>query len=138
MEVEFIQQNWLLFLALVVIIALIVLDPIRGRASGVKSITAVELPALVNHEAAVVVDVSETNDFKNGHIPNALNVPLSRFQDDLKKLQKYKDKPIVLACRSGNKAPRAASILSRNEFKRPYTLQGGLAAWQKENLPVEK
>ena len=78
MELEFIIQNWYLFLALVVIIALLALDPIRQRAGGTKPVTAVELPQLLNHEDAVVVDVCESQEFRNGHIPGAINMPMSQ------------------------------------------------------------
>ncbi len=138
MEVEFLQQNWLLFVALVVIVLLISVDSIRRRSSGSGTVSAVELPALINHESAVVVDISEPNDFKRGHVPNAINLPLGRLQEEIKKLSKYKGKPIVVTCRAGNKSGQAAAILARNEFDKIYTLQGGIAAWEKENMPLEK
>ena len=138
MEVEFLQQNWLLFVALVAIVLLITLDSIRRRSSGAGTVSAVELPALINHESAVVVDISEPNDFKRGHVPNAINLPLGRLQEEVKKLNKYKGKPIVVTCRAGNKSGQAAAILARNEFDKIYTLHGGIAAWEKENMPLEK
>lgn len=138
MEPDFIVQNWYLFLALIVIVLLITLEPMRKRASGVKSISAIELPQLVSHESGVVVDVGEVNEFKNGHIPNAINIPVEQIDSNLKKLQKHKEKPIILTCRSGQRSTKAANILKKHEFTNLYTLTGGLAAWQKENLPLDK
>ena len=68
MDIEFLANNWHLFVALVVIVALLLVDPIRRRTGGVKSISAVEVPQLINHESAIVLDVCEVNEFKKGLI----------------------------------------------------------------------
>ena len=138
MDLNFIINNWYLFAALVVIIALIALDPLRRKASGVQSVSAVQVPQLVNHESAVVIDVSSAGEYKEGHIPNAISIPVAELDKNLKRLQKYKDKPVVLSCRSGTRSNKAAAVLRKNEFTRLYVLSGGLLSWQKENLPIEK
>ena len=138
MEVEFITQNWYLFLGLIVIVFLIAIDPMRKRASGLQPVSAIEVPQLVGHQSGIVIDVSEPDEFKQGHNPNAINVPVDKIDNHLKKLQKYKDKPVVLTCRSGQRSNKAAGVFKKNEFANLYTLTGGLAAWQKENLPVDK
>jgi rhodanese-related sulfurtransferase len=65
---------------------------------------------------------------------------MGQLKDNLKRLNKYRDrkKPIVLTCQSGTRAGRAAAILRKNEFSNVYTLTGGIAAWEKENLPIER
>ena len=68
MDMEFVVENWPLFLALVVIIALIIFEPIRRRMSGIEEITVIQLTRLLNDEEAVLVDVSESKDFKLGHL----------------------------------------------------------------------
>ena len=140
MDLEFIAQNWYLFAALVVISLLIGFDSIRRGGGGANQVSALQLPQLISQENAVVVDVCETEEFESGHILNAINIPLKQLQDQLGQLEKFraKDKPIVLSCRSGQRANRAAAILRKNEFKKVFTLSGGLTAWEKENLPVER
>ena len=137
---EFISQNWYLFIALIAILAMLALDPLRRKSSGIKPVTAVELPQLMNHEGAVVLDVGETTEFKKGHIPKALNVPISQLSNDLGRLEKYRNKgtPIVLSSRTNQQASRAAAILKKHSFSNLYTLSGGLGAWEKENLPLER
>ena len=56
MEIQFIAENWHLFAALVVICALLAADTLR-RSGGSNQVSAVQLPQLINHEGAVVVDV---------------------------------------------------------------------------------
>ena len=139
MDIQFITLNWHLFAALVVISTLIVVDTLR-RSGGANQVSAVQLPQLINHEGAIVVAVCESAEFNKGHIPAAINIPMGEFKDNLKRLNKYRDKkkPIVLTCQSGTRAGRAAAILRKNEFSDVYTLTGGVTAWEKENLPIER
>ena len=140
MDIGFFQQNWHLFAALAVIVVLLALDPLRRHSGGIRSVSAVQLPQLMNHEAAVVLDVGEPAEFKKGHIPKAINMPVGQLKNDLGRLEKYrtKDTPIVLSSRANQHANRAAAILRKNNFSNLYTLSGGLVSWEKENLPLER
>ena len=140
MDIGFIQQNWHLFAALAVIVVLLTLDPLRRHSGGIQSVSAVQLPQLMNHEGAIVLDVGEPAEFNKGHIPKAINIPVSQLKNDLVRLEKYrtKDTPIVLSSRVNQHASRAATILRKNNFSNLYTLSGGLVSWEKENLPLER
>ncbi len=138
LELEFFKINWHLFLALAVVILLLALDPIRKRSSGIRTVNALELPRVMRHENAIVVDISDPADFANGHIPKAKNVPLSRINDDIARLNRFKSRPVVVACRAGTRSSKAANILKKHNFADIRILHGGFAAWTKENLPVEK
>ncbi len=139
-EIEFIVQNWHLFLALVVIVFLLSWDSAKRRFSGVKGVGATELPQLLNHEDAAVIDIRESAEFRKGHIPGAVNIPLSQLADSESKLKRYKNAgtPLVVACQTGMRAGKGAAQLRKFEIEKVYTLTGGLAAWQKENLPLQK
>lgn len=137
MTLEFITDNWYLFLALVVVIGALLMDPIRQQASGVKKISPLEMPRVLGDQG-VIVDVSDAGEYKKAHIPKALNMNLKTMQAGLGKLEKQKKKTIVLVCPSGSKAPAAARYLIKNGFENVNVLAGGMMAWQKENLPIEK
>jgi len=138
MELEFFKLNWHLFAALFAIIALLAFEPLRKRSSGIRSVNVVDLPRVMKSEKAIVVDVSDAKEFASGRIPKARNIPLSRIQTDIKQIGKFKTRPVVIVCRMGNRSTKAANILRKNEFSDVRTLQGGFAAWTKENFPVEK
>ena len=140
MDLDFIANNWHLFAALIAISLLIGIDTMRRGGASANQVSAVQLPQLINQENAVVVDVCQPEEFRKGHIPAAINIPVEQIKEQLGQLEKFrkKDRPIVLSCRSGQRASRAAAVLRKNEFKRVYTLSGGLAAWEKENLPLER
>jgi len=63
-------------------------------------------------EGCVIIDVRTKQEYKEGHIRGAINIPLSRIPKEVKQLQ-AKKKPIVLCCRSGGRAGSALSILKQ-------------------------
>ena len=137
MDIEFLSQNWHLILTLVFILGLLVLEPYLLKMSGIKTVAPLRVTQLVNHDSALVLDVCTDKEFAEGHIPDAVNLPLSRLSSEADKtLEKSKDKPVIISCRSGNRAKSAAKKLSKLGFKDIYILSGGNAAWKKENLPM--
>ncbi|MDH3639125.1 MAG: rhodanese-like domain-containing protein [Gammaproteobacteria bacterium] len=137
MSLDFIARNWYLFAMLVGIIALLAVDPIRRRGSGVRSVSPLELPKLTR-DPYIILDVSEPAEFKNGHLPESLNVPTKKLDQEIARLDKHKKKTVVVTCRSGNRSASAARTLIKHGFENVYTLQGGLLSWEKENLPVHR
>ena len=51
---------------------------------------------------------------------------------------KYKDKPIICSCRSGQRSAQACSMLKKHGFENVYNLRGGMMAWESDSLPVTK
>ena len=135
---QFVIENWYLFVALGVILFLLASGPISQRMHGIKTANAAQAIQLLNRENGVVVDVSEPKEFSAGHIPNAVNLPMSSLKDRLKDLEKHKDKPIIVNCRSGNRSLKGAVMLRKHGFATVYNLAGGLQGWERDNLPVEK
>lgn len=138
MFLEFVAESWYLFAMLAFIIVLLVLDPTNRGAGGAKTLAPAQLPQIQAREKAVIVDLSDDSRFKEGHIAQSINVPFSQLEERIPKIRKYRDKPVILACENGNNSRKASGILKKNEFKVLYMLQGGLAAWRKENFPLEK
>lgn len=65
-------------------------------------------------EGATIVDVRTPDEFRSGHVAGAINIPLDRIQEQLKKLDK--SKPVITCCRSGARSGMAADALKRNGF----------------------
>jgi rhodanese-related sulfurtransferase len=135
---QFVIQNWYLFLALVVIVYLLLAGPIMRSLLGIKTLPVSRAVQLMNHESAVVVDVREPDEFRTGHIPNAINIPLGSLKDRVKDIEKYKSKPVLLSCRTSQRSARAATLLRKQGFTAAHILAGGITAWQSENLPIKK
>lgn len=134
---HFIQNN-LGLVALVLVSGLMLLWPIIGRRiSGVKEVGMLEATQLINHQNAVVLDVREDSEFYAGHIPHSVHVPLGQLNKHAE-LEKLKDRPIIAICRSGMRSGHACRMLRKNGFEQVYNLSGGITAWQKANMPMEK
>lgn len=137
MYIDFIIENWYLFVALAVILGLLIAEPILKQASGVKSVSVFEMPRLTR-DKSIVVDVSDPADYKKAHIPEAVNMPAKSLSKDQKSIEKHKNRNVILVCRMGNKSQSVGKQLTRSGFEKVYVLSGGMAAWEKENLPVKR
>ena len=135
--IEFAGNHLGLVIALVVILALLIQN-LLGGAGGRDSVDAVRATDLINHENAVVVDVRPMADFHQGHIIGAINIPSNGFANQLKQLEKYKGRPIVVSCRSGAQSAPACATLRKAGFERVHNLRGGVLAWQNANLPLTR
>ena len=85
---------------------------------------------------AFVLDVRETYEWNEGHIPNATLIPLGTLPNQLASVPK--DKPIVVICRSGNRSQTGRDILLKAGFTNVTSVNGGMIAWSAAKLPVTK
>lgn len=109
-----------------------------GRLSGVKQIGPQEAVMLFNHDDALLLDVREQSEWSDGHIAKARHIPLGKLKDRLTELEKFKGKPIVAVCRSGNRSGTACGMLKKAGFENLHNLAGGMQAWEQAGLPREK
>jgi rhodanese-related sulfurtransferase len=111
---------------------------VGNRLRGVKEVDNAGAMQLINHKNALVLDVREEIEFKTGHIRGAKLLPLNKLKERIGELERYREKPIVVVCRSGHRSASACALLGNREFGQAYNLSGGMMAWQKSDLPVEK
>ena len=133
---DFLIQNWALISVALVSGGMLVWPLVKGGAAGgLNTSNAVQL---INREKAVVVDVSETEEFAAGHIGGSRNVPLNQLEARLPETVKNKALPVLLVCPTGARAHRALAIARKLGYEKAQVLAGGLKAWKEANLPVEK
>lgn len=135
---EFIANHSSLVLAFVVILGMLLWTLWQGASRGLKKLSPMDATQLINHEDAVVLDVRSDGEFKQGHIINAVNIPQKALEEQLSKLEKYRDRPIITACRNGQIALGVGNRLRKQGFEKVYNLAGGLMAWEGANLPLVK
>lgn len=73
---------------------------------------ATDFKQLVN-DGAIIVDVRSPMEYKSGHIPDSLNIPLDSIRGKMDELKK-KNKTIITVCRSGARSSAAKGQLSSN------------------------
>jgi rhodanese-related sulfurtransferase len=135
--VEFAGNNVLLVSVFFALLAATVWNFVADPG-GKDAVDPTQATDLINHEDAVVVDVRSIAEFNNGHIINALNIPLNGFKNQLGQLEKHKSKPIVACCRSGSRSAMAVRVLRKAGFEKAHNLRGGMLAWESANLPVKR
>ena len=133
---KFFIDNWMLISVALASGAMLLWPVVQGAtAGGVSTAGAVQL---INRERAVVVDVSETEEFAAGHVGGAKNVPLGDLEKRLPEVVKNKTLPVILVCSTGARATRAVAVAKKLGYEKAQVLGGGLKAWKEANLPVEK
>lgn len=110
---------------------------LENRRSG-KSVTSQQLTNLVNAAGAVVVDVRDAKEFRDGHITDSRNIPYSQLQDKISELSTFIDKPVILVCKMGQHAGAAGRLLTKAGFTDVRRLSGGIATWTADRLPLVK
>lgn len=133
---EFVQNN-ILLIAITVVSGIMLFLP-SVRRSGGDNIDPTEATLLINREDALVIDVRESAEYVSGHIPQARNIPLSKFAERVGELDGFKDKPVIVNCRSGHRSSNACSQLKKHGFTRIYNLDGGVGAWEQAGLPLSR
>jgi len=137
--VEFIGNHPILATAWVVLAVLIIYSYIETIFSPVKQLSTREVTILMNKEDAAVVDIRSKGDFKKGHILGATHLaPEAVSTGDFNKLEKLKNKPIIVVCAMGMTAKRTALQMLKAGFSQVTVLKGGMGSWQGEGLPVKK
>lgn len=109
----------------------------REKTKAGASLSVHELTALVNGGNAVLVDLRDPAEYKTGHIVDAINVPHNKLEKQLGVLEKYQGKTLVLVDKLGQHTGHAGRLL-RDKGYEVARLNGGIAEWQGQNLPLVK
>ena len=133
--IEFSLAHWEMVLALVVLLLLLL---ITERRKAVPSLTPQEATVLGNDDDTVMLDIRSAADFRSGCILHAKNLPFAELPQRLNDIQKYRDKPIVLICKTGQTAAGAANLLSKEGYTKVYRMTGGMLEWVNQGFPLAR
>lgn len=92
----------------------------------------------MSQQGVLLLDVREESEYAALHAPQAKLIPLGDVSSRLKEIEVYKDKPIVVVCRSGRRSARAVAILKEAGFTQVSNVQGGMIAWEQAGLTTIK
>lgn len=115
---------------------MLMLPALQGAGQG--GLTPAAAVQLINREKAVVVDICEPAEFAAGHVGGAKNIPLGQLEGKLTGAVKNKMVPLILVCQSGARSSRAVAIAKKLGYEQAQSLSGGLGAWRRASLPIEK
>ncbi|MGW3507588.1 rhodanese-like domain-containing protein [Streptomyces sp. NPDC000994] len=119
------------------------MSPVRR---GPARITAPEAAARTGHApaggapgggsgGAVLLDVREAREWRAGHAPGALHLPLSALASGAGVPPEARGRLLVVVCRSGNRSRQAAELLSARGADAVDVI-GGMRDWVRAGLPV--
>jgi len=93
---------------------------------------------LRDHPEARLLDVRTPGEFEAEHIAGAYNVPLDTLGEHGAEIRAAVAEPVVLICRSGQRARKAEQALKRAGMSNLHVLDGGMTAWTAAGLPVRR
>jgi hydroxyacylglutathione hydrolase len=104
----------------------------------VPQISVAELNTLIGEQTPLqILDVRRPPEYQSGHVPRAIQAPLSTLDPNLGNLSIDPAKPIAVICAGGFRSSAASSILQRHGFTNLMNVTGGTSAWINAGYPVE-
>ena len=97
--------------------------------------TTIDQLAAALDQGASVVDVREPAEFREGHVPGAVNIPMGQLTARLGEIDR--DRLVHVVCASGNRSSAMADVLTANGFD-AINVAGGTNAWIRSGRRIEK
>lgn len=105
----------------------------------IEDITPAALHELLvsgNGNRPLIIDVREPWEYRQGHIPGALLIPLGDLARRVDEIAN--DEPVAVVCATGNRSQSAAAVLGQKNFKKIYNVLSGTMGWMRQGLPLER
>ncbi|MBQ5696121.1 MAG: rhodanese-like domain-containing protein [Clostridium sp.] len=96
-----------------------------------KSISSTQAEKLIKDSSdLIIIDVRRYSEFKQGKIPNAINIPVEELEWEIEELKENIDKPILVYCKAGHKSALACQMLEEEGFNNLYNLGQGILGYK--------
>lgn len=135
---EFLLNN-IFYVAIALVSGSMLIWPLVRPQAGCPTISTLDATMRINKQDATVIDVRSAEAYAEGHLPRARHMPVKELADRLGEIERLKNKPVIVTSdNDGGTAASAAKVLKQHGFGDVMILAGGVAAWRKADLPVEK
>ena len=129
---EFIADNIILFIALVILLFLIISLESKQLFGKVKPINHDKLTQLLNNTKVVLFDLRDSDEYSKGHIVSAKNISF----DDIASCKTKDEVTLVTYAASDSDAQKAATAFSSKGVQEVFYLEGGINSWIENNMPL--
>jgi len=103
----------------------------------IKTLDPKTLKSWLDKNEAILIDVREPSEYKEAHIEQAINIPLSQLSSKIHKLTDLGKKKIILQCKSGIRSMIGCQTLNKEGSQyNLWNLEGGIHAWSSFGLPI--
>lgn len=134
----FIANHPILVGAFAVVLAALIATEFARMTRRWNELDTTQAILLINRRDPLILDVSNSTDYANGHILNAEHMPPSRIESGNSQLMKKSDRPVLVYCKNGQVSPQMATRLVKLGFEDVNLLRGGLAQWISDQQPVTR
>lgn len=94
------------------------------------NIDKIKLDEMINNNKEILLlDIREKEEFEEKSIPKAINIPLSKLLFNIDNIEEYKNKDVIVYCRSGHRSITACNLLSIEGFDYLYNLEDGILGY---------
>lgn len=94
----------------------------------INSLRINDLPMISSDPGSLLIDLRSPDDYRNSHLPSAINLPFESWQDNPDALNIYRNRHMYLYCEHGNVSILAARILSEAGYQ-VVNLTGGIRSY---------
>lgn len=136
--IDFARNNALIVIGFFAVLGFIIKTEISNATRKYKQVGVNEAVMLMNKDDALILDVREDKEVQGGKIQGARHISLGQLPSKLSELEKSKQSPVLVYCRSGSRSSHASQVLTKAGFEDVSNLAGGILAWESANLPIEK
>lgn len=134
----FVIKHWPLVSAFVILCILLFIEEVKSQGGRNGQLTPMAVTHLINREDAIVIDIRDASAFREGHIVNAKNIPMTDFERHQGKLDTYRDRPLIFTDAVGTKTGELVVRLQKAGFQKVCALKGGMDAWKVAGMPITK
>jgi len=114
-----------------------VLQVVDFHPANYREMTATQAADFIARMDPLILDVRTPAEFKHGHLPHAVLIPVQELQRRIGELSAYRQKDILVYCATGNRSTVASKILIDQGFTRVSNMRYGIADWEQRKYPVD-
>lgn len=133
----FITSHSLLSIATIIVLLLVMVIEFTRARRNVFNINPGQVTRLINHENALVIDIRQNEVYRKGHIIDANSMNPKDLHQNPKKLEKFKNRPIIVVSNATTESQKIAALLLKHGYN-AYSLNGGMRAWSEAQMPLVK
>ena len=102
---------------------------VKSNSETVPTLSSHQGEKLLSNHNYIFIDVRTKQEHDTGHIPNSTHISIESLESRIDEIEKYKEKKIVVYCRSGNRSSKGTKILINYGFE-AMNLSGGMLQWK--------
>ena len=103
----------------------------QNQETTYKNITGTEAEKIMKDSNDILIlDVRDANEYNEGHIVDAINIPVDEVEKRISELESFKDKTVLVYCKSGKRSITASETLVKNGFKDVSNVEDGVSEYE--------